>query len=59
VLSIYASRAAVTFLYELSPGDPLTLTIAIASLATVTLLASWIPAHRASRLQPTVALRDD
>jgi predicted permease len=59
VLSIYASRTAATFLYELKPGDPVTLSIAIAGLATVTLLASWIPAHRASRLQPTVALRED
>jgi ABC-type antimicrobial peptide transport system permease subunit len=59
LLSIYASRAAATFLYELKPGDPVTLSIAIAGLAAVTLLASWIPAHRASRLQPTVALRED
>jgi putative ABC transport system permease protein len=59
VLSIYAARTAATFLYELQPGDPLTLALAIGGLATVTLLASWIPAHRASRLQPTVALRED
>jgi putative ABC transport system permease protein len=59
VLAIYAARTAATFLYELKPGDPLTLALAIAGLATVTLLASWIPAHRASRLQPTVALRED
>lgn len=59
LLSIYAARTAATFLYGLTPGDPLTLTVAIAGLATVTLLASWIPARRASRLEPTVALRED
>lgn len=59
LLSIYAARTAATFLYELTPGDPLTLSVAIAGLATVTLLASWIPARRASRLQPTVALREE
>ena len=59
LLSIYATRTAATFLYQLKPGDPLTLAIAIAGLATVTLLASWIPARRASRLQPTAALREE
>jgi predicted permease len=59
LLSIYAARAAATFLYELTPGDPATLSVAIAGLATVTLLASWIPARRASRLEPTVALREE
>jgi putative ABC transport system permease protein len=59
LLSVYAARTAATFLYELTPSDPVTLAIAIAGLATVTLLASWIPARRAARLQPTVALRDE
>ena len=57
LLSIYAARTAATFLYELKPGDPLTLTVAIAGLAAVTLLASWIPARRASRLQRRGAAR--
>jgi putative ABC transport system permease protein len=59
VLSVFAARTAETFLYDLKPGDPLTLALAMAGLATVTLLASWVPARRASRLAPTIALREE
>jgi len=59
VLSVFAARTAETFLYGLKPGDPLTIALAMAGLATVTLLASWVPARRASRLAPTVALREE
>ncbi|HYT65559.1 MAG TPA: ABC transporter permease [Vicinamibacterales bacterium] len=59
VLSVYAARTANTFLYGLQPGDPATLAMAMAALASVTLLASWIPATRASRVQPTAALREE
>jgi putative ABC transport system permease protein len=59
VLSVLAARTADTFLYGLRPGDPATLVLAIGGLAAVTLLASWIPARRASRLQPTTALREE
>jgi putative ABC transport system permease protein len=59
VLSVFAARTAETFLYGLKPGDPLTIALAMAVLATVTLLASWVPARRASRLAPTIALREE
>ena len=59
VLSVFAARTAETFLFGLKPGDPVTLALAMASLASVTLMASWIPAMRASRVQPTVALREE
>ena len=58
-LSVFAARTADTFLYGLKPGDPPTIAMAMAGLAAVTLLASWIPARRASRLAPTVALREE
>ena len=58
-LSLYAARAAATFLYQLKPQDPVTLVMAMAALASVTLFAGWIPARRAARLPPTVALRED
>jgi predicted permease len=58
-LATIAGRTATTLLYELKPWDPATLAIGIAMLAAVTLLASWLPARRASRLVPTVALREE
>jgi len=41
----------------LKPYDPLTLTAAVALLAVIAALASFLPARRASRLDPMVALR--
>jgi ABC-type antimicrobial peptide transport system permease subunit len=57
VLSVFAARIGNTLLYGLQPGDPATLALAMTALASVTLLASWIPAMRASRVDPTTALR--
>jgi ABC-type antimicrobial peptide transport system permease subunit len=59
VLSVYAARIGNTLLYGLQPGDPATLALAMIALASVTLLASWIPAMRASRVDPTTALRTE
>jgi putative ABC transport system permease protein len=59
VVSVFAARTAETFLYDLKPGDPATIALSMAGLAAVTLLASWLPARRASRLAPTVALREE
>ena len=58
-LSVFAARTADTFLYGLKPGDPPTIGLAMAGLAAVSLLASWVPARRASRLAPTIALREE
>jgi ABC-type antimicrobial peptide transport system permease subunit len=58
-LSIYAGRAATSFLYGLKAGDATTLALAMTTLASVTLLASWIPAMRAARVAPTTALREE
>jgi putative ABC transport system permease protein len=58
-LSILAAWSAAALLYGLEPWDPLTLRLAIALLGAISLLASWLPAYRASRLAPTVALREE
>ena len=58
-LAMYAARWGAALLYGLEPRDPATLAVAVAALASATMLASWIPARRASRLEPTVALRED
>jgi putative ABC transport system permease protein len=59
LLAIVAGRAAATLLFGLTPGDPATLATAAAGLGAVALLASYLPAWRASRLEPTEALREE
>ena len=47
------------FLYGVSPADPLTFVAILVVLATVTLVATWLPARRAARVDPMIALRHD
>ena len=58
-IAIGCSRFAVAFLRGVPPRDPLTYFSVSALLVTVALLATWIPARRAARLDPVVALRQD
>ncbi|HEX2463532.1 MAG TPA: FtsX-like permease family protein, partial [Thermoanaerobaculia bacterium] len=44
-------------LYDVRPRDPMTFAIAAATLLAVAALASWLPARRASRIDPLSALR--
>lgn len=44
-------------LYGLSASDPLTLALVIGILMTVAVLAAWLPARRAARVDPMMALR--
>jgi ABC-type antimicrobial peptide transport system permease subunit len=51
------SRFVRSQLYGISPADPLTMSVAAATLALVALSAGYIPARRASRVEPVLALR--
>jgi putative ABC transport system permease protein len=57
--ALYASRAAKAFLVDISPVDPVTFALVPLFLALVALAATYLPARRATRLEPIVALRDE
>jgi putative ABC transport system permease protein len=54
-----AMPAARSLLFKVSPFDPLTFTAVAAFLAAVAFLASYVPARRATRVDPVVALRGE
>ncbi|MPZ21682.1 MAG: FtsX-like permease family protein [Luteitalea sp.] len=58
-LSAAAVRLITSRLYGLEPTDPLTFAVAVAVLSLVALIATWLPAQRASRVDPLVALRHE
>jgi predicted permease len=56
-IALPAMRLLTTLLYEVSPGDPWVLAPLGILLLTVALLAGYIPARRATRLDPVTTLR--
>jgi ABC-type antimicrobial peptide transport system permease subunit len=57
--AVILSRLMGGLLFRVSPTDPPTLGVGIAVLAVVALVAALIPAYRASRSDPALALRAD
>lgn len=57
-LSLWSGRFVATLLFDLEPRDLSTLLGAMVLLTGVAMLAGWLPARRASRIDPTVVLRD-
>jgi putative ABC transport system permease protein len=55
--ALVATRLLRTFLFDLAPGDPVTYLGVVVALGAAAIVASWIPARRASRVDPVVALR--
>jgi predicted permease len=53
------SRSMATLLFEVRPTDPAVYAVVSAVLIAVALLASYLPARRAARIDPLIALRDE
>ena len=57
-VSWWTSRFVASLLYDLEPRDAVTLVSAAVTLTTVGAFAGWLPAYRASRIDPARVLRD-
>jgi hypothetical protein len=58
VVSLWSAQFIASLLYDLQPGDTVTLVSAAVILTAVGALAGWFPAYRASRIDPAHVLRD-
>ena len=59
LLPLAATRALGTLLFGVAPADPLTYLVVPVLLLAVGMVASWLPARRASLVDPMEALRAD
>jgi ABC-type antimicrobial peptide transport system permease subunit len=57
--ALAATRAIQAMLFGVGAMDPVTYAVVVIALGSVAMLACWIPARRASRVDPLVALRGD
>jgi len=59
VLAALAGLALSRLLYQVSPLDPVVFVVAPATLGAAAVVASWLPARRAMRVTPVIALRTE
>jgi len=58
-VSVWTSRFVAAMLFGFQPRDPATFAVAAIVLAAVALLAGWLPARRAARIDPAIVLRNE
>lgn len=59
LLALATGKLVSSMLYEVSSLDPIAFTVAPIALATAGLIATWLPARRATRISPMAALRTE
>src|SRR5437588_12090317 len=59
IAALALTRLMASVLFGVSPTDPLTFTGVALSLCAIALLACYVPAHRATRVNPVIALRHE
>ena len=57
--ALAVNRLIASLLFGVQPTDTVTIGLVIATITAVTVVASWLPAWRASRLDPNIVLRDE
>ncbi len=58
-ISLLVTRALRGLLFDVSPSDPATLLLVAASVLAVTAFSAFLPAWRATSIEPTIALRQE
>jgi putative ABC transport system permease protein len=53
------NRVIASLLFGVQPTDPATMAAVVATITLVAAVACWLPAWRASRVDPNIVLRDD
>jgi ABC-type antimicrobial peptide transport system permease subunit len=56
--AVVAARSLKTLLYGVTATDVTTYAVVVAVIGVAAMVAAWVPARRASRVDPVVALRD-
>jgi len=59
LFAAWLARGLASLAYGIGPGDPATWSIVLVVLSITALVASWIPASAAARLDPLVLLREE
>ncbi len=59
VLAVPSMRLLTALLYQVKPDDPVVFTLLALALVAVAVLAGYVPARRATRVDPLVTLRAD